>query len=58
MTNDDELSFEVFFESAELNPKAVLAKGVICSYRIEVIETPLTRQEVEFKAHQRIEFAL
>lgn len=41
---DDELSFEAFFANAELNPKAALVKGVICGYRIEAIETPLTRQ--------------
>ena len=41
---DDELSFEAFFANAELNPKAALVKGVICGYRVEAIETPLTRQ--------------
>ena len=41
---DDELSFEAFFAIAELNPKAALVKGVICGYRVEAIETPLTRQ--------------
>jgi len=41
---DDELSFEAFFANAELNPKAGLVKGVICGYRVEAIETPLTRQ--------------
>ena len=41
---DDELSFEALFANAELNPKAALVKGVICGYRVEAIETPLTRQ--------------
>ena len=41
---DDELSFEAFFANAELNPKAALVKGVVCGYRVEAIETPLTRQ--------------
>ena len=41
---DDELSFEGFFANAELNPKAALVKGVVCGYRVEAIETPLTRQ--------------
>jgi hypothetical protein len=41
---DDELSFEAFFANAELNPKAALVKGVICGYRVEAIETSLTRQ--------------
>lgn len=29
---------------AKLNPNANLIKGVICGYRIEDIETPLTKQ--------------
>jgi hypothetical protein len=41
---DDEVTFAVFFEKAKLNPDASLIKGVICGYRIEDIETPLTRQ--------------
>jgi hypothetical protein len=38
------LSFEEFFKSAKLNPNANLIKGVICGFRIEEIENPLTRQ--------------
>lgn len=38
------LSFEEFFKSAKLNPNASLIKGVVCGYRIEEIENPLTRQ--------------
>jgi len=41
---DDELSFEAFFANAEVNPKGALVKGVICGYRVEATETPLTRQ--------------
>ncbi len=41
---DDQVTFEEFFAQAELNPNAHLIKGVICGYRIEEIETPLTRQ--------------
>ncbi|MGB1667951.1 MAG: DUF2200 domain-containing protein [Pseudohongiellaceae bacterium] len=41
---DDELYFEAFFANVALNPKAALVKGVICGYRVEAIETPLTRQ--------------
>lgn len=41
---EQKVSFERFFELAKLNPKAELIKGVICGYRIENIETPLTRQ--------------
>lgn len=37
-------TFETFFQSASLNPHAHLITGVICGYRIEEIENPLTRQ--------------
>ncbi len=37
-------TFETFFSKASLNSKAHLIKGVICGYRIEEIENPLTRQ--------------
>ena len=39
-----ESTFEAFFDEAELNPKASLIKGVICGYRVEEIEDPLTRK--------------
>lgn len=38
------VSFATFFQEANLNPNAHLIKGVICGYRIEEIQTPLTRQ--------------
>ena len=41
---DQGSTFEDFFAQATLNPNAELIKGVICGYRIEAIETPLTRQ--------------
>ena len=41
---DEKATFETFFERAKLNPNAELITGVICGYRIEEIETPLTRQ--------------
>jgi len=41
---DKKVTFEAFFKNAKLNPNAHLIKGVICGYRIEEIETPLTRQ--------------
>ena len=41
---DDGLSFEQFFERATLNPNAHLITGVICGYRVEDIENPVTRQ--------------
>lgn len=41
---DEKVTFEQFFDRATLNPNAHLIKGVICGYRVENIETPLTRQ--------------
>lgn len=41
---DEGVTFEQFFERADLNPNANLIKGTICGYRIEAIETPLTKQ--------------
>lgn len=41
---NQKVSFESFFQSANLNPNAHLIKGVICGYRIEEIDNPLTRQ--------------
>ena len=40
----DEATFEEFFEKAKLNPNAHLITGVICGYRVEEIENPLTQQ--------------
>ena len=37
-------TFEGFFKKAKPNPNADLIKGVICGYRVEEIETPLTKQ--------------
>lgn len=41
---DDKATFEKFFQKAKLNKNAHLIKGVICGYRIEEIDFPLTRQ--------------
>ncbi|MDP2541423.1 hypothetical protein CSC81_00455 [Tenacibaculum discolor] len=41
---DQKVTFETFFKEANLNPNAHLITGVICGYRIEEIETPLTKQ--------------
>ncbi|GGH05212.1 hypothetical protein GCM10007415_46940 [Parapedobacter pyrenivorans] len=41
---DENVTFETFFKRAKLNPNAPLITGVICGYRIEEIENPLTRQ--------------
>jgi hypothetical protein len=40
----DKVTFEEFFQQADMNPKAHLIKGVICGYRIEEIDNSLTRQ--------------
>ena len=40
----EKVTFETFFKRAKLNPNAGLITGVICGYRIEEIENPLTRQ--------------
>jgi hypothetical protein len=41
---DEKVTFETFFQRAKLNPNAQLITGVICGYRIEEIENPLTRK--------------
>lgn len=41
---DDKVTFETFFQNAKLNPNAHLITGIICGYRIEDIENPLTQQ--------------
>jgi hypothetical protein len=41
---DKKVTFETFFKNAKLNPNAHLITGLICGYRIEEIENPLTRQ--------------
>lgn len=41
---DDNATFETFFKKAKLNQNSRLIKGVICGYRIEKIENPLTLQ--------------
>jgi hypothetical protein len=41
---EEKVTFEKFFQNATLNPNAQLIKGIICGYRIEEIETPLTQQ--------------
>lgn len=37
-------TFEQFFQQASINPNAHLITGVICGYRVEEIENPLTQQ--------------
>jgi len=41
---DEKVTFETFFERATLNPNAHLITGMICGYRIEDIENPLTQK--------------
>jgi hypothetical protein len=41
---DEQATFETFFQRATLNPNAHLITGVICGYRVEEIEDPLTQQ--------------
>jgi hypothetical protein len=40
----EKATFETFFKKAKLHPNAPLITGVICGYRIEDIENPITRQ--------------
>lgn len=37
-------TFSDFFTKAKLNPNAHLIKGLICGYRVEEIQNPLTQQ--------------
>lgn len=41
---EEEVTFEAFFKRAKLNPNAHLITGVICGYRVEGIENPVTKQ--------------
>ena len=40
---NDKVSFEMFFQQASLNSNAHLITGVICGYRVEETENPLTQ---------------
>ena len=41
---DQKVTFETFFQKAKLNPNAELITGMICGYRIEEIDNPLTKK--------------
>jgi len=41
---EKKVTFEEFFRDASLHPNTHLITGVICGYRVEEIEDPLTRQ--------------
>ncbi len=41
---DEKVTFETFFERANLHPNAHLITGLICGYRIEALDNPLTQK--------------
>ena len=41
---ENKTTFESFFDQASLNPNAGLITGLICGYRVEEIENPLTQK--------------
>ncbi|MFM6946949.1 MAG: DUF2200 domain-containing protein [Flavobacteriales bacterium] len=41
---EDCVNFDIFFQRAQLNPNATLITGLICGYRIEEIQNPLTQK--------------
>jgi len=41
---DEKVTFETFYKRAKINPNAYLITGVICGYRVEEIENPLTQK--------------
>ncbi|MFK7760370.1 MAG: DUF2200 domain-containing protein [Phycisphaerales bacterium] len=41
---DEDVTFKEFFKQAKMHPKAKEITGVVCGYRIEEINTPLTRK--------------
>lgn len=41
---DQNITFETFFERAKINRNAHLIRGLICGYRIEEIDNPLTQK--------------
>ena len=40
----EKVTFETFFQRATINPHAYLITGMICGYRVEELEDPLTQQ--------------
>lgn len=40
----EKVTFELFFQNAQLHPNAHLITGVICGYRVEEIANPLTQK--------------
>lgn len=41
---DAKVNFQTFFEKAKLNKNAHLITGLICGYRVEEIQNPLTQK--------------
>ncbi len=41
---NNKVTFETFFQDATLHPNAHLITGVICGYRVEEIQNPLTQK--------------
>jgi hypothetical protein len=41
---ESKVTFETFFDNAQLNPNAHLIKGLICGYRVEDIQNSLTQK--------------
>lgn len=41
---EEKVTFEIFFQQATLHPHAHLITGLICGYRVEQIDNPLTQQ--------------
>ncbi|WP_089813820.1 DUF2200 domain-containing protein [Chitinophaga sp. YR627] len=41
---DEKVTFATFFQRASLHPNAHLITGMICGYRIEEIDNPLTQK--------------
>ncbi|MEJ7769571.1 MAG: DUF2200 domain-containing protein [Chitinophagaceae bacterium] len=41
---EEKVTFNTFFKRAKIHPNAHLITGVICGYRVEEIENPLTKQ--------------
>ncbi len=41
---DDRVTIDSFFKTANVHPNAHLIKGVICGYRVEDIDNPLTQK--------------
>ncbi|MBL0955785.1 MAG: DUF2200 domain-containing protein [Leptospira sp.] len=41
---NENVTFDTFFSKASLNENATMIKGMICGYRVEEIQNPLTKK--------------